>query len=66
MEPSLQEGMNMLIPLGHQAAPENIADAVVFMPSAKAAHVTGQILGVDGGLSVQWPMPSFRNVYDDN
>jgi 3-oxoacyl-[acyl-carrier protein] reductase len=64
LNPGVRDGMNSLIPLGRQGAPGNVADAVVFMLSAMAAHVTGQILGVDGGLSVQRPMPSFRNIYE--
>jgi 3-oxoacyl-[acyl-carrier protein] reductase len=59
----VRDGMNLVIPLGRQGTPMNIADAVVFMLSDMSAHVSGQILGVDGGLSVQRPMPSFANIY---
>ncbi len=34
---------------GHVCAPEEIADAVRFLVSARAAYVTGQRIGVDGG-----------------
>jgi 3-oxoacyl-[acyl-carrier protein] reductase len=61
---NVRDGMNRLIPLGRQGAPENIADAVVFLLSDMAAHISGQILGVDGGLSVQRPMPSFGKIYE--
>jgi len=64
LNPGVREGMNALIPLGRQGLPEHIADAVVFMLSDMSAHVTGQVLGVDGGLSVQRPMPSFRDIYE--
>jgi 3-oxoacyl-[acyl-carrier protein] reductase len=38
------------IPLGKTGTPENIADAVVFLASAKANYITGQVVCVDGGM----------------
>ena len=35
--------------LGRAATPEDIADAVVFLCSARARHITGEVLKVDGG-----------------
>jgi 3-oxoacyl-[acyl-carrier protein] reductase len=63
MDPDVRKGINAVIPLGHQGSPEDIANAVVFMLSDMAAHVSGQILGVDGGLSVQRPMPLSSDIY---
>jgi 3-oxoacyl-[acyl-carrier protein] reductase len=40
------------IPLGRVGAPADIADVVVFLASAQARYVTGQVLPVDGGLLV--------------
>jgi NAD(P)-dependent dehydrogenase (short-subunit alcohol dehydrogenase family) len=37
------------VPLKRGAAPSEIADAVVFVASAKAAYITGQIIRVNGG-----------------
>jgi 3-oxoacyl-(acyl-carrier-protein) reductase len=37
-------------PLGRLGKPEEIADAVVFLASPKAAFITGQTLGVNGGM----------------
>ena len=37
------------IPIGRLIEPDDIASAVLFLVSAKAAAITGQVLGVDGG-----------------
>jgi len=37
------------LPLGRMAAPEEVADAVVFLASGKAGYVTGTTLSMDGG-----------------
>ena len=41
------------IPLGRIATPENIADAVLFLLSDAAAHITLQDLTVDGGATLR-------------
>mgnify|MGYP004660969459 FL=1 len=40
------------IPLGIFGTPENIADSVIFLASEKASFITGQILGVNGGMVI--------------
>ena len=50
---SLRKRIIGRIPLGMQATPENIADAVVFLSSPASAMVTGVSLPVDGGWTAQ-------------
>mgnify|MGYP004457902757 FL=1 len=40
------------IPLGIFGIPENVADSVIFLASEKASFITGQILGVNGGMVI--------------
>lgn len=40
------------IPLGIFGEPRHVADAVVFLASEKAEYITGQIIGVNGGMVV--------------
>ena len=37
-------------PLGRLGRPEDVANAIRFLVSAEASFITGQVLGVDGGL----------------
>jgi 3-oxoacyl-[acyl-carrier protein] reductase len=41
------------IPLGRLGTPEDVADAVVFLASGAAAYITGQVLAVDGGMTMR-------------
>jgi len=38
-----------ICPLGQWQTPKSIADMIVFLSSARAEHVTGQTINVDGG-----------------
>jgi len=40
------------IPLGRFGAGEDIANAVVFLASEDASYVTGQVLSVNGGMTM--------------
>lgn len=41
-----------LIPMGREQTPEDIAEAVAFLCSEGARNITGQVLGVDGGVTI--------------
>jgi 3-oxoacyl-[acyl-carrier protein] reductase len=41
-----------IIPLARKGTPEEIAYAVAFLASDQAAYITGQVLGVDGGMAM--------------
>ena len=40
-------------PLGRFGRPEEVAEAIVWLCSEKASYITGQVLAVDGGYTVQ-------------
>ena len=48
-----------ITPLRRVGTPADVANAVLFLCSEKASFITGQTLGVDGGIFIQpnWPYP---------
>ena len=51
-DPSVREGIVRKIPLGRIGEPEDVVGAVLFLASDWARYVTGEILFVDGGRTV--------------
>jgi 3-oxoacyl-[acyl-carrier protein] reductase len=52
------EAMVGLIPAGRMAEPKDHAHLVAYFASEEAAHVTGQVVCVDGGQSQYMPIPA--------
>ena len=48
----VKEAVKARIPLGRFGSPEDVAAAVAFLASEEAAYITGQVIGVDGGLGM--------------
>ncbi len=48
----IHDGMEKQVPMGRLAEPEDIAGAVNYFASDDASFVTGQVLSVNGGLSM--------------
>ncbi len=52
MSPETLEAMLKMVPLGRKGKPEEVAYAAAFLASDQAAYITGQVLGVDGGMAM--------------
>jgi len=51
--PELEAQVSVMVPMGRGAAPEEIAEAAVWLCSDEASFVTGHIMTVDGGWTAQ-------------
>ncbi|HEY5984407.1 MAG TPA: 3-oxoacyl-[acyl-carrier-protein] reductase [Anaerolineales bacterium] len=52
MNPETLAAAIKMVPLGRKGLPEEIAYAAAFLASDQAAFITGQVLGVDGGMAM--------------
>jgi 2-hydroxycyclohexanecarboxyl-CoA dehydrogenase len=46
--------LRAVVPLARWQQPEDIADMVVFLSSARSSQITGQTINVDGGQVMHW------------
>ena len=49
--------------LGRWGAPQDVANAALFLASDEASFITGVILPVDGGLTIQTPEGAVRKSF---
>ena len=52
LKPEVKEGILKSIPLGKIGSPEDVAKTVAFFASPAASYITGQVLAVDGGMTM--------------
>jgi 3-oxoacyl-[acyl-carrier protein] reductase len=50
LDPATDAARRAAIPLGRAGQAGEVADAILFLVSDSAAYITGQVLGVDGGM----------------
>ena len=50
LQEDLQKAMIDSVPLKRAGVPEDIANAAVFLASDMSSYITGQVIGVDGGM----------------
>jgi 3-oxoacyl-[acyl-carrier protein] reductase len=55
--PEAQARSAALIPTGRIGEPEDVASAIKFLLSSGAAHITGQVIRIDGGQGILRPLP---------
>lgn len=52
LSPGVKEGLLTTIPMNRLGQADDIAQAVLFLASPHAGYITGQVLGVDGGMGM--------------
>ena len=52
LKPEVKEGILKSIPMGKIGNPEDVAKAVVFFAGEEISYITGQVLAVDGGMTM--------------
>ena len=52
LKPEVKEGILKSIPVGTIGKPEDVAKAAAFFASESSSYITGQVLAVDGGMTM--------------
>lgn len=62
-DPEIMARRTQIVPVRRIGAPDDIAQAILFLASRQASYISGQEITVDGGLSSTWlgtiPRPGF-------
>ena len=53
LRPDAEAAMLSLVPQGRWCEPEEVAEAVIFLCSEKASHITGHVMPIDGGWTAR-------------
>jgi NAD(P)-dependent dehydrogenase (short-subunit alcohol dehydrogenase family) len=57
LDEEIRQRRSAAVPLGRLGLPSEVAAAAAFLSSERASYITGQVLGVDGGIGVQLRSP---------
>ena len=57
MPPQVVTAYEARIPMGRAGRPEEIAEIIAFLASARASYLTGQNIAVDGGVTAHTGQP---------
>ena len=52
LKPEIKDGILKSIPVGKIGSPEDVAKAVMFFANESSSYITGQVLAVDGGMTM--------------
>ncbi|MBI9102948.1 MAG: 3-oxoacyl-[acyl-carrier-protein] reductase [Spirochaetales bacterium] len=52
MNDKAKDGLKAMIPMGRGGSAEEVANTIVFLASDLSTYITGQVLGIDGGMGM--------------
>ncbi|MBQ7219849.1 MAG: 3-oxoacyl-[Synergistaceae bacterium] len=52
LKPEVKDAIMKSIPIGKMGSPEDVAKAVLFFAREESSYITGQVLAVDGGMTM--------------
>ena len=52
LKPEVRENIMKSIPVGKMGSPQDVAKAVLFFAREESSYITGQVIAVDGGMTM--------------